>query len=128
MDQDFISEHIRVFCRLRPDLPEDSSGESDFYLTSASKCTHLSAITFRVQVTMPIPQEPVLHQVQRMENVFITHQLRNVSINSNLMVSSVHRLHKNRLSGISDCSHHMEPLTAIYSCMTYQSNPLWTVH
>lgn len=33
MDEDFISEHIKVFCRLRPDLPEDSGGDNDFYLT-----------------------------------------------------------------------------------------------
>ena len=43
MDQESIAEHIRVYCRLRPDLPEDSGGDSDFYLTGiVNVSTHLA--------------------------------------------------------------------------------------
>lgn len=33
MEKETISEHIKTFIRIRPDLPEDSQGENDTYLT-----------------------------------------------------------------------------------------------
>jgi hypothetical protein len=34
MEQDNnINEHIKVFCRIRPELPEDNNSENQFYIT-----------------------------------------------------------------------------------------------
>lgn len=45
MEKDDIQENIKVFCRLRPELPEDNSQESQFYLTSQGNTDGYSSVT-----------------------------------------------------------------------------------